>query len=289
MPKRGRKTGDKFFPGSRSSPSERVVWLLETVWEGNRSEMGRAVGCSHAVLSKIASGHQGVGRQLLTAIASHPKVSPAWLFGGEGEPLLAEREDAPSEGWPLPVAKQLLPGEPNDNRHLLSGESYPIAGAFYRPTRYWLEIQRGDPIVKEQSQRVHSGDLLLMETAQAWRNEHRLVDERLCAIYFVSEGSESQVRLGLVTFEPDTEDDAGYFVVDAFERSVDQSQLVREIVLREYPGARFEARLRLMHKVSKEGEPEQFAHVSNVCLGPNRKSLRLRDICAVCLMVVRRL
>ena len=121
MPKRGRKTGRKLSPGSQSTPSERVVWLLETVWEGNRSEMARAVGCSHVVLSKIANGHQEVGRQLLSAIASHSKVSPAWLLGGEGEPLLAESEATPSEGWPLPIAKQLLPGGPRRQSALAIG------------------------------------------------------------------------------------------------------------------------------------------------------------------------
>ena len=47
--------------GAKSSPAQRVIWLLEQVWNGNRSEMGRAIGCSHSVLTKIAAGQQAPG------------------------------------------------------------------------------------------------------------------------------------------------------------------------------------------------------------------------------------
>ena len=127
-----------------------------------------------------------------------------------------------------------------------------------------------------------------METDHTWRNEYRLVEERLCAICFSSEGSETRVRLGLVTFEPDTEEGPGDFSVDTFERFVDRSQLVKEIIVREYPDGHIEARRSVMRKVHKEGEREQFVRVGNLALGPNRKSLQLRDVCAVCLMAVRR-
>jgi hypothetical protein len=216
-------------------------------------------------------------------------VNPGWLLGGEGEPLLAEREAVPAAGWPLPIAKQLLPGEPGDNQHLLSGETYPIAGAFYRPTRYWLEIQRSDPIVKEHSRKVDWGDLLLMETDPSWRKEYRSVDERLCAVCFPGGGGETRVELGLVTFEPETQDDPGYFCVDTFEQIVDRRQLVKQVVLHLYPDGHVEPqRPRLMRKVRKEGKDERFGRVGNLALSRNLKSLQLRDICAVCLMVVRR-
>src|SRR5690606_10291031 len=110
---------------------------LNNVWQGNRSAMAQAVEVSHSVLVKIAAGQQGPGRRLLQAIAGHPKVNPAWLFTGEGEPLVAPKSDV-TEGWPLPVAYEPLPGPVEKHKDKLSDDTFLVAGRFYRPSRYWL-------------------------------------------------------------------------------------------------------------------------------------------------------
>jgi len=51
------------FAAGESTTAERVMWLLDNVWGGNRSAMGDDVGCSHLVLVKIAAGQQGPARQ----------------------------------------------------------------------------------------------------------------------------------------------------------------------------------------------------------------------------------
>lgn len=272
-------------PGPESTPSQRVRWLLDRVWEGNRSEMARAVGCSHSVLTKIAAEQQDPGRRLLTAIASHPKVNPGWLLSGQGEPLLAERPDAPPEGWPIPIAKQVLPGPPDLHRDLLSGEHFPVAGGFYRPTRYWLEIQRGDLVAKSDEVRIDAGDLLLMETDENWRRQIPMVDERLCVVRLDFKGKRED-RLGLVSYYPGDESELPYLSVDYFESERDRSKLVREYVVREYPGGKIETFRRVLRQV--EGQGPTLTRVSNLQLGPITHNLDLGDISAVCLLAVRR-
>lgn len=98
------------MPGSDSTAADRIRWLLTTVWQGNRSEMARAAGVSHAVIVRVASGEQNPGRRLLQAIAAVPKVNPGWLLAGQGAPLLSVSTEGPADGWPVPVTSTLLPG-----------------------------------------------------------------------------------------------------------------------------------------------------------------------------------
>ena len=88
------------------------------------------------LIYRIVSGEQPPGRQMLSALADHPKGNPAWLLSGSGEPLLAERDDGVSGGWLLPIAREPLPGAPEDHRDRLSDDKFPVPGSFYRSTPY---------------------------------------------------------------------------------------------------------------------------------------------------------
>ena len=157
-------------PGKDSSQAERVAWLLEALWGGNRSDMARDIGVTHSVLVKVAAGTQNPGRRLLEAISGHPKVNPVWLVSGEGEALLEPRTGS-TEGWPVPVSRQLLDGPLDQDRKLLTGDTYPVAGNHYRRTRYWLRIQSKEPVTKTPHTDIRPGDLILMETDPIyWQN-----------------------------------------------------------------------------------------------------------------------
>ena len=122
-------------PGPEATLGDRVTWLLDHVWNGNRSEMARAIGVTHSVLTKVAAGQQNPGRRLLDAVASHPKISPAWLLTGQGEPLVAVSPETPTGGWPVPIFRQLLSGSLEQNRSLSTGEYFPLPGGLFRQTR----------------------------------------------------------------------------------------------------------------------------------------------------------
>jgi len=181
--------------------AERFVFLLDAIWQGNRSSMSAEIGCSQAAISQIATGKRPPGRRLLTLVSGHPKVNPAWLLTGSGEPLLAARGDVPSEGWPLPVVKDPLPGLPSDYKTLLTGFTFPAAGAWAAPSRYWLEVQPGDAFTTEKGSNLSPLDFLLIET----NTTNYLRDRRqLCGrIGIVNSGTTEDQQLTRIRFSDD--------------------------------------------------------------------------------------
>lgn len=155
--------------------ARRVRWLVENLWQGNSSAMAREIGMSHATIGRVVRGEQPPGRKLLTAIADRPKVNPAWLLSGEGQPLLSDPAG-------LPIARCLLPGSPEEHRDLLSGEHYPVAKAFDRPSRYFYQVPANHPIVIS-GPKITADDLLLLETDPALCCDlDYAADDRVCVI-----------------------------------------------------------------------------------------------------------
>src|SRR4051794_40511621 len=107
-----RRKPSSYPPPDLTTLAGRIAWLLNHLFGGNMRRMAEAAGLSHSVLSKIIGCRQGAGRRTIEAIAAHPRVNPAWLLHGQGEPLLAARQEAPGEGWPVPVSRIILPGPP---------------------------------------------------------------------------------------------------------------------------------------------------------------------------------
>jgi hypothetical protein len=127
-------------------------------------------------------------------------------MSGEGEPLLAERSDDNSEGWPLPVVTRPLPGTPSKHRALLTGQTFPVPGIWASATRYWLQIS-GEHRAKDVKRfRIAIGDRLLVETDVGdFRRELRRLYGRLG---IVNVGTNADLRLELVRFDADETGDA---------------------------------------------------------------------------------
>jgi hypothetical protein len=141
------------------SATERIAWLLNQLWNTNQSAMASAIGCSQSVLSRVIAGKQKPGRELLQRVAAVPRVNPAWLLSGEGEPLLAE-----SDMDSLPMSGSFLPGDPAKYREWLQPTRFPVPAQWFRPSRYWLVIAPAVQVLDSNSAKVLAGDLLLMET-----------------------------------------------------------------------------------------------------------------------------
>lgn len=243
------------LPGRDSSTSDRVTWLLKNVWNDNRSAMARDVGVTHSVIIKVAAGQQNPGRRLIGAIASHPKVNPAWLLTGEGEPLLSENPAAPTEGWPVPIFNHLIVGSPGENRSLWRGESFPVPGSLYRQTRYWLRVLMTDPIVKQPHLGIRPGDLLLMETDPAWWKTEAMLDDHICSVKI---GASTVAQLGMVSFYSETDEEGERFIVEAFKKRPDPSKL--------------------SGKSDRPMNP----------IFPDEDEIELRNVTAACVLLVRR-
>ena len=265
--------------GAESTPAERVTWLLNSVWKGNRSAMGEAVGVSHSVLAKIAAGQQNPGRRLLGAIAGHPKVNPAWLLSGEGAPLLAETPEGPAAGWAIPISYHLLPGPVADHGDMLSDKSFPTAGAHYRPSRYWFEVRGSEKIAKNSRSSILANDLLLFETdPRQWPTTDE-VDQHFCVIRLGKE----RPFIGLVSWFPGDEEEAPVLSADSFEPGVDQSKLVEQITILKHHDGRLEARSRLLEDTGSHGKKP----VSTLRLQPIEEQITLDNILAVCMQLLR--
>lgn len=261
----GKKTPQKKTQQPLATTSERVTWLLDHVWGCNRSAMARDVGCSPSVLTKIAAGSQSPGRRLLTAISAHPKVNPSWLLAGTGEPLLADSSEVPEAGWPLPISKQALPGAPKAHHDLLSGESFPTAGAFYRPSRYWLEVQSREPLLRMRHLCLRPRDLLLVETDPSYWPQARMVHERICVV----PAKKENVELGFVTqHEGDEDDPAEYLSIDM---PPDIDQVARRVTV----------------DWKADGSIEAAQHWIKPPLLRSR-TVSLSQIFGICIMIVRR-
>jgi hypothetical protein len=157
---RPKKTKKATTQSGWDTAAARIRWLLENYWQNNRLAMSREIGVSHTAINKIANQQREPGRRVLELIAAHPKVNPAWVLSGEGEPFL----EPPSGGaGAVPVARVPLPGAPQQHAKMLTGDTLDISQRCTRST-YWLRLCKDEPILKDQRRGFHQGDMLLMET-----------------------------------------------------------------------------------------------------------------------------
>lgn len=160
--------------------TQRIATLVnEGRWAGSQTRFATDVGCSPSVISKILAGRQKPGSRLIQRLLKLENVNPEWLLSGEGEPWLAEAADRTCA---LPVSSVVLPGDPRESKEQLTGESFPIAEAFYRPTRYFLRLSRHHSILAWRPYALAEGDLLLLETNPGYWRDASVLHKRICAI-----------------------------------------------------------------------------------------------------------
>ncbi len=174
---------------------ERIGRLASLVWEGNQSEMGRALHIPQSVLSRVLAAKQPPSGKLLEGLATWPGVNACWLFGGIGDPLVEPGVDVKG-GLYRPISDKLLPGPPEEYRDLLSAVGYPVAQAFFSLTSYWLRLWADWPICEKRDD-IRGGDLVLMETAERWtRRRKKVVGKIVC--FRIKDGTRSKLVLGEV-------------------------------------------------------------------------------------------
>ena len=255
------------------------------MWGGNKARMAKDLGVSQAVLWKVVEGGQAPPGNLIEVLARRPNVNLPWLFRGEGKP----NETDSGQGIPIPIAKQILPGPPDNHRESLSGEMFSLTANYFRPTRYWREIQPGDPVLRS-GLRLCVRDLLLMETdPRAFPDKERLDDE-LCGVNIIVNRAQ-KLKLGLVHYEPGNEESGPARIeVDTFDLGVDPSEVRRRVTSVEFRGGvrKVETLYRLERspKTGKLVEVElgQFDLQPDLLL----PTIAYEDIVCVCVFLVRR-
>ena len=168
------------IPREHSAVRERVVWLLNNVWRGNRSAMAADLGFSHAAIVKLVQGEREPGRGMLAALASHPKVNPTWLMEGTGEPLLDKQSQWSAAVWARPISRDLIAAVPSEVEKLLASDRFQLG---VNGPGYFYCCAGNEPISLDENEKVLPDDLFLMvPVPQEAREDPRFLDGRICAV-----------------------------------------------------------------------------------------------------------
>ena len=213
---------------------------------------------------------------MLEALARDPRVNLAWLLRGEGQPTDMDS----SRGIATPISRQIIPGLPEENQAYLSGETFALSPHLYRPTRYWFEIQPGDPVLRS-GLRIGVRDLLLMEADhRAFPSRERLF-QHLCGVKI-----SGVVKLGLATyFKGDEESGPARLEVDTLDLGVDPSEVRREEAT--VPGRSRKNQILYRWVRDKTGKNVK-EQLTDFDLNPLLPTIEYEGIVCVCLLVVRR-
>jgi transcriptional regulator with XRE-family HTH domain len=177
----------------------RIIWAWKKLWLGSQTRMAADLGLSQGSLANVLNGRRAPGRDMLSAIASHPLIRGEWLITGEGPPLTIAESSRDHVRSALPVAKRILMGQPAENPHLLSLEVIPVPSPVYRPTRYWYRLPAQTPCEALQSIKAEASDLLLLETDDRYRTGEsvRELGFRPCSV-LIRRADEHEACLGLL-------------------------------------------------------------------------------------------
>ena len=171
-------------PKTRSQKLNRVLRLLELLFDGKQRRASRALGMSQANLSRVINGIYPPTDRLIELLAQQPTVNSRWLYDGLGEPLI------PVTSGTLPVTTNILPGPPIAHTNLLSGDRHPIANVLENESRYWLKLLPDNLILHANMYHVNPGDLLLIETARDQLDRNDIVSGHLCALSLEKRGAD---------------------------------------------------------------------------------------------------
>jgi hypothetical protein len=242
--------------------------------------MAKQIEMSATGIIKVVTGQQQPGRQLLTAIVKHSPVNAAWLLTGQGFPYTTAA---------LPMVQQALPEPPGQCDDSLSDERLSKVEGLYKPSRYWLKIQKGDAILRSSVQKIREKDLLLMETNASEFPQGLALDGKICVVRMPGVDSPRFKLADVeVTYEEgiDDDDDEECLLADTFDLG---PAVIMETVIHEYPGEDLRVFKRPIRR--KEGKTPS-KHSPSVPLHPEEMvyegvKINYSDIVAVCILIVR--
>lgn len=242
---------------------KRIKWLLETAYQGNRSEMARKTGLSHTAISKAASGEKPPGRRMLTAIVEKLNVSSDWLLLGRGQPF-SSSPDAPDAPFTMPVSDRLLPERLPKKLRTLTSDRIVVPGVRVA-SQYWFALGRGEAILGDPRRGFVRGDVILLETDPERFPALESFGDTLCVVKDEPTGKPA-VQLGSVTYTPASEEgEAARLTVESFEPTAPDPDAisVEDHVFRRHPDGRVEP----IHRkgwVYKSRGSERFVRLDHV-------------------------
>jgi hypothetical protein len=138
------------------------------------------VGCSSPLISRIVTGQQQPGPDLLKKIAALDEVDEASVTS-----VVAEKTgyDVTKDDYCIPISDCLLRGAPDQYADLLTGRTLAISESVFQLTRYAVLASACEPALSDPEERFRPEDLLIIETAtQRYRDNLQLLHGKLCVV-----------------------------------------------------------------------------------------------------------
>ena len=164
---------------------------------GNQRDFARKVGCSQPLLSRIVTGKQEPGKELLQRIARYCGMDPAELLATLEIPLTFG-----NAATTIPVAQGLLDGSPATLRHELTTDTLTVAPTVYRDSLYAVVAKRCEPAFSDPSELMRGDDLLVIDSSMERVEKNLLtLNGRLCVVARRSGSNTITLRRVWVTFD----------------------------------------------------------------------------------------
>ena len=141
----------------------RLKNVVNLKFAGSTIPLVTATGVSQPTWSRVLMGQQAPSWKLLAALIDQG-VNIEWVLTGRGYPFLEDAVGHRAGEDKFLVAKAILPGPPDEHREQLFGLDLHVDDLTRSRSRYWLQIQDQDPVVREASISIRAGDLLQMES-----------------------------------------------------------------------------------------------------------------------------
>jgi len=267
-----------------NSPSGRIAWLLEHLYDGSRSAMAKSTKISLPGIIKVVTGQQEPGRRLMASIVENTDVNAEWLLVGRGAPLPTTKMPVLRE----PIACSLE--KAGDKLAVESNVYYckPV-GHFkddYSASRYWLCIQPNTGATRDPDQKIRAHDYLLMETERKIFPDQADFNSRICSVRHKRDGKD-EVELAAVTFVPGNEDDGDCFEADFFDEVRHDYTEVSVV----FDGSKIihqtQRKVQEIMERNRRSRSPKFAEVEHNSNIQGPRGVDYADIVAVCLKLVR--
>lgn len=275
-----------------TSAQHRVKELLERLFAGNESAMGKALGCSQSAISQIVHGRRGVGGRILRLMAALPGVSPDWALLGNGLPPTTQFQRDPTKCF-LPVFFSLDFALAVDPAKTPTSKGEQVRPIDYSDTRVIFEVPEGHICVRQFGRRLKPGDLLLVETdRRLWISNPSFLDGRICLLAALTDQGTSGVELVRVNLKRDTHEKSAAALIVRGQRWIDPSEAAQLGPERARQEAVAETRKDFRKKYGREPRTirisDEFASTSSSPRSPPRppRTLQVDEVLAVSIRLI---
>jgi transcriptional regulator with XRE-family HTH domain len=212
------------IPGPKSSLAERVRWLIDDYWKGNRKKCAEDVGVNPTYISRICTETNNPGTDLLEKLADKPFINTRWLLSGNGTPYLSVDQQLPTS-WMLPVLSELPIGPIRQTSFLLIRSQKEIDASNYSISRCWTQLTAADQLAYRGDLGFQVGDYILWETDPVYWKDMSIFQRRPTII---ADKKTCQPKISILEYQEPEDDEPYLSCHDLVRPPVEKNNCARE-------------------------------------------------------------